>query len=572
MNKIKKGLIYTGLIGTLVNSCVKENFSSYPQEPIIEENKLIYDNVKTLSILDLNKIYSMNDKIMEFNSPVDFKQGDIIVGGISEKTPGGILKKISNISIDKKTISTTNANLEEVIKDGEIKINKRLNAKDIGTKTDLKSSNEYSFHYPIEKKVIFDLDKRLVTTHDQITLEGDIYFDIDYDLYSKFKDGIKQFDFKTRIKQKADLNFVGDLSLYVDSEVNLYSQSFIPLFIPTPLAIPLVLRPELKITAGIEGKINGKIDSKIEEECIIEGEINYENGSWKTSNNLERKVQGELTGVDADMNLIGYVSPKVNLKINEILGPYVDTKGYLEIDVDNRMTPWWKLLGGVKFSMGVDMGLFSSFIPNYDKKIIDYRALICKSEGKKEVTEFFDNFEGNCEYLFPHRWIPDANSSDYMSSIIKENDNKVLRLYGKVGSCWGALAYLPREIDAPYDLSVKIKNGSEEIYGCHPSRGSVGLRNGNSWTEPAHNLFYFEKNGDMINLKGEKITNLPLDKWHKIDLKMKKNKEDCIVEYYVDEKLINTESSPINKLNYKNLELSVNEGFAYFDDFKIIKR
>ena len=387
MNWLKKGLIVGGLAGVLLTGCKKEEVveePETPETPVVPENpkvEPIYENVDKLSKEELNSISLLSDDSIYFASPKDFKKGDILIGGISEKTPGGILRKISNVSGGGKRVSTTSATLEEVIQEGEFSINKKLLPWDLEEGSDLKSAKDYNFHYPIEKSVIFDLDGNQNTTNDQITVEGNVYFDLDYGFNANFKKGVKVVDFSTIIKQNAELVFEGNLDKYVDEEINLYKQSFVPFVIPTPYGLPLVLRPKLELNAGVVGEIHGKAISKINEDFISIGEISYLNGSWVSSNKLEKAFGAEFIEANANSKLKGYVSPRLDLVINEIAGPFAKSEGYLEIDVDTKNNPWWELYGGAKVSAGIDMGLFSKFIPDYEKELIDYKKLICQSDG-----------------------------------------------------------------------------------------------------------------------------------------------------------------------------------------------
>ena len=171
-------------------------------------------------------------------------------------------------------------------------------------------------------------------------------------------------------------------------------------------------------------------------------------------------------------------------------------------------------------------------------------------------------------------WIKDANAYDSNNNGIvadpTSSANKVFRLYGSVGGCWGALAYREFSFPSAFSVNVKIYNGSEDLSGCHPSRGSIAMRYGTSWQNSGSGLVNFLENGDIVARNGSIIGHFPLEQWLNIAVHYQRVNNDLTLHYWVNgEDLgeINMTITDLSKeLSFDHFELAVNEGTAYFDD------
>ena len=127
------------------------------------------------------------------------------------------------------------------------------------------------------------------------------------------------------------------------------------------------------------------------------------------------------------------------------------------------------------------------------------------------------------------------------------------------------MAYREKLIDPPYEIKLKIKNGDENLGGCHPSRAMIGLREGDDWSTSGKSFVSFSEEGNLLGINGEILCETELNVWNYLKIKYDSGK----IEYYLNENKIG--ESFYTMPNYKNLELSVNEGNAYFDDIEIMK-
>jgi len=121
---VGKGLLYLLMATPLFFNCRKEEVEEF--EPEINEE--IFENVQIVSKNKLEEISEIDSTgTINFEKAQDYETGDILAGGISEKTPGGLLKKITEISEDGKKVKTVNASLDEAIKEGGFNYSKNFN-------------------------------------------------------------------------------------------------------------------------------------------------------------------------------------------------------------------------------------------------------------------------------------------------------------------------------------------------------------------------------------------------------------------------------------------------------------
>ena len=104
---------------------------------------------------------------IQFSQPVSYPVGDIIASGITDKTPGGLLGKVTYSS--DYIIGVVPASLEEAL------VNASFSSSDSKAldKTTL-GGNLFDTTIPINNVVIYDLDGNNATTNDQIVANGSV--------------------------------------------------------------------------------------------------------------------------------------------------------------------------------------------------------------------------------------------------------------------------------------------------------------------------------------------------------------------------------------------------------------
>lgn len=379
-NKVKnyfKKAIIAGIISTGIFSCEKDEYRENPSTIIIsKETKILSEN-------QLNKISKIDSTSISFSQAMNYSRGDILVAGISPQSPEGFLRKIETISQDKKTITTSNANLEEAIIKGEINFEKELTLNDLKeTKQKTNYNSDGTFSYPVDF-VLYDLDNDLSTTNDQIKLEGEINFRPELKFNAKFDKGIKEISLESKLIESANLSFKGNLEREINETKTIAIIPFKPILVTTS-PVPIVLTPNIKLSVGSEGYIIDELQFDVNQELEIGGKLNYLSGKWDTSPICEKNISGNVSNVFSDAELLAYLNQRLTMTINGVVGPFMEFQEYAKMEVKSKKTPWWNLNAGLKVNFGSDWGVLSSYLPEINKTIINLEDTILQATIPKD--------------------------------------------------------------------------------------------------------------------------------------------------------------------------------------------
>jgi len=199
---------------------------------------------------------------------------------------------------------------------------------------------------------------------------------------------------------------------------------------------------------------------------------------------------------------------------------------------------------------------------------------VCRESAATLLVEDFESYTLN---TWPSAWVKDANASDATNNRVivdpEDSSNKVLKMYGSVGNCWGALAYRPVNLSQEYFIEAKIRNGSETLSGCHPNRGGLGLRKDASWSNPGFGFLQFKD----ITLDG-KDPETPLletyqtNRWYALKIHYKRYGDQVTINYWVDDQHVGQEIVNVDldrHLSMNHFQLASDEGSVLFDDILI---
>jgi hypothetical protein len=215
-----------------------------------------------------------------------------------------------------------------------------------------------------------------------------------------------------------------------------------------------------------------------------------------------------------------------------------------------------------------------SISPN---QILNISATYTENNSENELI-WEDGFESYTSGTFPSNWVADANatnlSKNFVNNNVKKEGENSLQLFGSLGACWGALAYRSISVSPPYFISFDVKNGTEQLSGCHPDRASIALRNGTSWSNPARSLVDFKNDGKIYANGSDFLDSYSTDTWINVIIKYELPESNQVKSTFWVNNNLKGEfySSTIAEENgLDNLQLAVQEGTAWFDNVKIYK-
>lgn len=257
-------------------------------------------------------------------------------------------------------------------------------------------------------------------------------------------------------------------------------------------------------------------------------------------------------------------------------GGDADASGQIDI---NDKTDIWNLQSGESGYLMSDFNLDTQ-VDNLDKNEILYinNGFTCQVPGYTTSTIFEDDFESYNVGSFPSSWVPDGNgtnsSLNYVDDTYSFEGNQSLKLYGTVGGCWGALAYHSIGDTPPYFVEFAIRNGNENLSGCHPERGDIGLRNGTHWSNPERRFMLFDGDGKVYSGGGIELLSYDTEVWYLVKIKYEIiSGNEVKLSYWVNNNFITDEVLPIH--SYENqldhLQIVTQEGSVWFDNIKLYK-
>ncbi len=408
INKIILNIIILSIIALILSGCGGGGFVTPPPPDSEPLETIIPDTTKVVEEETIQEIAS----ITEDQSTIVFKKstpqleelipGDIIVMGVTEHTPEGLLRKVKNITKGEKDSSeiiaeTEFASLEEAIEQGEFYFNEALKAEDakepvcyikgvefIRDKSTIKDSKiqllEFTFNI---NAIIYDEDNNPNTEEDNITLTGQISFDYNLLLSGKITFfQLKELNFQNIVKvnKKLGVTVGGSVKVFSYEKV-LWTQDLGIKIISIGCCLPVVLHPKITISANVDGEIFAELTAEVIDTDIYTAGIQFDNGSWLPISSHKNYFSPPSLSLSTGGSVTFGVGPKIECKVDGVVGPYCKTTLYGKVIADIYTNPWWKIYVGIMAKAGVKIEIFSKVFASADLTILDLQKIIKQADG-----------------------------------------------------------------------------------------------------------------------------------------------------------------------------------------------
>lgn len=381
--KIAKRVITTALAGSLfLSSCKKPEIVPITL-PTSNTEKVI---ILPKGILDNLTSYNYNNGEVIFLNSVDYSVGDIIVAGISNKTPDGFLRQITSISSDKKKIQSTQATIEQAVEEGYLEYQEQLtpfSKNKSGTiksmdGVDLIKGSAFDFNYQLTNVVLYDVDGNLSTTNDQILANGFINFNNSLDIKLNIANRkLDYFLFQNTVTENSQIKITSNTSLSIDKEKTIWSKKFGAItigYIPTPVGpLPVVVTPQLDVNVGVTGNVLVNIATDVTQTASLTGGVSYNNSQWNDLKNFTNSFNFNPPQVSGNLNFRGFAGPKLDLLLYGVAGPYAGANAFLRLNASGSPNLSWTLYGGLEVIAGAKIEALS-------KTWVDYNATVISNE------------------------------------------------------------------------------------------------------------------------------------------------------------------------------------------------
>lgn len=405
-------------------------------DPKETENPL--NNVKILEGETANAIESVFEDGKEIVFKTDTIQGldkdKILVVGIGEKTPAGLLRRITSSKIENGgfVLSTEKAYMEDLIKTDTVEFEKEFDFGDLEDCVSLSSDGTFICSAQNQNSrtnaSVVEFNKKLSAN---ASVSGELNSEMSLKLESNlgfFDHELNMLDLKAKASITGSLTFTASGSYDADIDVEVGKMSFIPkvAFIG---ALPVVIKPVVTIYVGASGKTEGGLTVK----PSVTAEAN-ENITWDFNNGIKRespehKFEPKLSvNARAEAGVELSIKAKVDFLIYNVGGPYIAPEAIFDLSVSVKDDCYaWNADVLLQLNSGISLGQVFSKLAGLSK---DFPVV---ELGKENI---FGGAE-NCPPGFPdpnssgdvHILTPDGLAFDFQGAgefiILKSSNGEV---------------------------------------------------------------------------------------------------------------------------------------------------
>ena len=305
-------------------------------------------------MIDDDPIVAVHPDAVEFAQPVSYTAGDVLVAGITQHTPSGMLRRVTGVSDDRRTVTTEQATLEDVFVDGTLKISGEFRQNDLSPESkqaiadagiiDLSSNArnlsasastpfmEFAFGFP---KVAFSHG------YHTVIMDGYLRFGITYNIEYDFGDAtLRSAKFTITPRQETNLRMEHTSSMpksvykhITDGDLR---TSLFPVdlsySVSLPFPVPIVITPTFQIYVGLSqtGRvtvdITGVGSAEVGAECRSDC---FKVASWDPVK--QASLQYTVNEVDIQaVKVRGYIRPQFSVLLYGAFGPYAGVELFAE--------------------------------------------------------------------------------------------------------------------------------------------------------------------------------------------------------------------------------------------------
>ena len=322
------------------------------------------------------------------------KEGDVLLFGITSKTPRGLLRKVVSRQENGSSVAlkTEQATLEDAFENLHLKMTRDLKPGELeSTSTSLSGltileaplnvggtmSNEFQVNF--DNTVLYDMDGSPDTTDDQVVADGSITFTLSF----TFEVDISWFTLK-HVKIGPDVDEKADVEISTTMPGLSFSKE-IPiadLYFPPFTVGPVPVVTNLELVMGANGELTVQVSAGVNEEMGVSVGAMYEDSAWQPYADFTHEFGYTPPQLDASASLKAYLGPKLNLLICGVAGPYGQINGYMELTADINADPWWALYAGIEGWVGITGKILSFTLGSYETgDLIGYRKLLAQADG-----------------------------------------------------------------------------------------------------------------------------------------------------------------------------------------------
>lgn len=311
---------------------------TYSEEVILlgrDELELLTD------VTDDQMVFSSTSEVLDMVTNLN-----IVVAGITEKTPYGLMRKITavNKSSNSVTLATTDAMLTDIIKEGILTFRVKLKEEDftLDSKMDgvLVTGDDKAFDGLAVTLENFELFRNSSVI---AMLNGSIGISPEIDLTIKFR-----ANKVTEVESIIMLNKIDELTLTSNGPFTGKGELVLAEFSHSPLVFDsLVFVPKVKFVCGFDGSVEGGVISGVRQDNNVKSVVRFLNTQW-VDDPLEHSDVYDFTepvlSQNADIEI--FSGPEIILYLFGNTLQNVKSTAFFNLVANTSGSPRWRLFIG----------------------------------------------------------------------------------------------------------------------------------------------------------------------------------------------------------------------------------
>jgi hypothetical protein len=307
------------------------------------------------------------------------QKGDIIVCGVSPKTPYGLLRKVEWITMNESEliIATSRAKIEDAITSCSLKVERPLMGNEVYTSRTLSprttviarpdSRFDFGLGFTREYEHRFDPGGSL---YGRVSLSTTLHLDIEI-----IAGIVTCFEAYVRVDESASAGLEVPADKTIEEEIELWETSWGPYTVMVGI-VPVVITPQLVLKAGVDVELDDRIETSVSQNAtfkvgVVCNGITSVPANWRPIASYSNTFSYTLPTIPGGADVKAWIGPRFSLSFYEScfggISPWIEPHLYLRFKAGLTRIPMWELFGGFEADAGVDA---------FGNKLVKYNDII----------------------------------------------------------------------------------------------------------------------------------------------------------------------------------------------------
>ena len=235
--------------------------------------------------------------------------------------------------------------------------------------------------------VLWDDDRNLSTTDDQVRANGSIELSPDVDFrWLKESGRAANFEFTVELEQEVELELESRISRELEPLRYQIARLNLGDYVAFVGVVPVYIQVVMPIYLRADGEVSAGMVMAVTQTLTVEAGVRRYNGEWQPIGDLDNRFTFEPPRLSLGGKVKGYIDPPLSLLLYGVGGPFAGANPFLELEADLFKTPWWELHAGIDVTVGVRGEILGRSLGEYTHAVIGYRVLLAQATTRPPTT------------------------------------------------------------------------------------------------------------------------------------------------------------------------------------------